>query len=109
MEVAMLQNYESLATLMGLMNEAASHGQWNRLVDLEQQCRKRMDIIRQVDQQQSGSISEDVRKRKAALIRKILADDAAIRRHTEPWLEQLQGFLVRTRRDQQLKRAYAST
>lgn len=104
----MLQNYESLATLMNLMSEAASHGQWNRLVDLEQQCRRRMDVIRQVDQQ-SGSISEEARKRKAALIRRILADDAAIRRHTEPWLEQLQGFLLHARRNQQLKRAYAST
>ncbi len=108
MEAVILQNYESLATLMNLMNEAASHGQWNRLLELEQQCRKRVDIIRQVDQQ-SGSLSEEERKRKAALIRRILADDAAIRLHTEPWLEQLQGFLLRTRRDQQLKRAYAST
>jgi flagellar protein FliT len=46
------------------------------------------------------------RQQKAALIRKILADDAAIRSKTETWMAQLQRIMQSTRTEQRLQRAY---
>ena len=39
-------------------------------------------------------------------IRKVLADDAQVRRYTEPWMEQLQVFLGSARQENKLLRAY---
>ena len=38
-------------------------------------------------------------------MRKVLADDAEIRRHTQPWMTRLQAYLDGTRHDLRLQRA----
>lgn len=100
-----LQNYESLSTLMGLMQEAAAQGQWDRLTELEKQCQERVAVMRQVDPQ--APLDAAQRARKKALILKMLADDAAIRHHTQPWMQKVEALLQTNRREQQVRRAYA--
>jgi flagellar protein FliT len=102
---AVVENYESLSSLMEQMSEAAALGQWDRLIELEKQCRARVETMKSADAR--SVLSEASRLRKAALIKKILADDAAIRSHTQPWMEQLQRVMRTTRQEQQVRRAYA--
>ncbi len=101
-----IENYESLSTLMGQMSEAAAQGQWDHLIVLEKQCRVRVETMRTADSQ-TALVEEATRARKAALIRKILADDATIRSHTQSWMEQLQRVMRTTHQEQQVRRAYA--
>ena len=100
-----IQNYESLSSLMGLMREAAAQGQWTRLLDLETRCRQHVETMKQGDTQ--ATLDPAARARKKDLILKILSDDANIRRHTQPWMEQLQQAIQITRKDQQVRQAYS--
>ena len=99
-----IDNYESLSSLVGLMREAATQGQWNRLLDLEMQCRQHVETMKQGDAQ--ATLDLVARARKKDLILKILADDATIRRHTHPWMDQLQQLMRSTRQEQQVRQAY---
>ncbi|MDA8415810.1 MAG: flagellar protein FliT [Betaproteobacteria bacterium] len=101
---AAVQNYEALSSLMGLMREAASTGQWDRLLTLEQQAQERVRVMRQADPQ--TTLDESAKERKKALILKMLADDATIRHHTQPWMEKLQWALRSSRQEQKVRRAY---
>lgn len=103
-----IENYESLSSLMGQMSEAAAQGQWDHLMDLEKQCRQRVEVMKVTDAQ-TALVEEATRKRKVALIRKILADDAVIRSHTQSWMEQLQRVMRTTHQEQQVRRAYAGS
>lgn len=101
---AAVQQYESLSVLMGLMREAAATGEWDRLVTLEQQAQQRVQVMRQTDPQ--VTLDESEKERKKALILKMLADDASIRNHTQPWMEKLQWALRSSRQEQKVRRAY---
>lgn len=100
---AIIEHYESLSHIMSKMREAASLGEWDHLVELEQQCSQRVAILKQED---SAPADEATRQRKAALIRKILADDAEIRNKTESWMAQLDRIMQSTRTEQRLQKAY---
>ncbi len=74
---SLLNCYESIAGLTERMLGVARDGDWDALIDLEMQYRAQVDSIKQLDA--SLPLSEDERARKHAVIRRILADDAAIR------------------------------
>jgi flagellar protein FliT len=42
------------------------------------------------------------------MIQRILKDDAEVRRHTEPWMEQVRRFLNGDARKRQVDRAYGT-
>ena len=63
--------------------------------------------MRQTDSQ--ATLDALSKERKKALILKMLADDASIRNHTQPWMEKLQWALRSTRQEQKLRRAYTPT
>ena len=83
--------YQDMATLSAAMVEAARAHDWNRLVVLE----KSVSALRNrlMDNDDNSSLSDGERSQKAAMIQRILDDDAEIRRHTEPWMEQVRHFL----------------
>lgn len=102
---SIIENYESLSTITGHMREAAAQGAWDRLLELEQQCRQQSRIMQAADA--IATLDEDGRQRKVKLIRKILADDAAIRHHTEPWMAQLQRIMQNSKTEQRVRQAYS--
>ncbi len=102
---AVIENYESLAGITGKMREAAAQGEWDLLVELEEQSRARVAEMKALD---LSPIDEATRLRKVALIKKILADDAAIRGQTEPWMNQLQRIMSNARSEDKLQKAYGS-
>ena len=98
--------YESMSTLSAQMVEAASACDWDRLVALEQDC---AGLARHLEADgKPVPLSESERARKRDLIRRILADDAEVRRHTEPWMEQVKQFLGGGARERSMRRAYGA-
>lgn len=100
-----IENYEQLSQLTAQMRVAATQGEWDRLVELEKQCRQRVESMKAQDA--SGPIDESTRLSKVALIRKILADDAEIRNQTEPWMGQVQHMLQSVRQERRVLDAYS--
>ena len=102
-----LQTYDAMSVKSALMVDAAKNSDWDRLVALEKDCRAMVATLKKVDTGTSRPDAGYVR-RKVALIRKVLADDAEVRRYTEPWMEQLQVLLGSARQEQRLQQAYDS-
>ncbi len=101
-----IENYEFLSSIVGQMRVAATQGEWDQLIALEQQCGQRVASMQTQDA--ATPIDEDTRLRKVALIKKILADDAEIRIHTEPWMAQLQRIMQSAGQERRLQQAYSS-
>lgn len=101
-----LHTYGAISVKTGQMLEAAKRSDWDRLATLEHDCSVLIESLKQAD---SGIVADaDYLQRKAALIRKVLADDAAIRKFTQPWLAQLEVFLGSARQQNRLHRAYGT-
>lgn len=101
-----ISNYESLSAITTRMRDAAVHGEWDTLADLEQQCSRHVATMKPADA--ATTLDETSRQRKIQLIKKILADDAEIRNHTEAWMGQLQRIMQSNRQEQRLHQAYGA-
>lgn len=99
-----ITHYESLSTLTAQMRDAAVRGEWDHLIDLEQQCRQKVAAIIPLDA--VSTLDERARQHKAQLIKKILAHDADIRSRTQAWMGQLQNIMQSNRQEQRLQQAY---
>ena len=103
---SVIANYQYLSTITAQMRIAATQGEWDQLAVLEQQCSRHVESMKQLD---LAPIDEGIRLQKVALITKILADDAAIRDQTQPWMAQLQRSMQSSRSEQRVKQAYSSS
>jgi flagellar protein FliT len=99
----LLEDYQRLSGITGQMREAAAGGEWNRLISLEQECKRKVEEIKPRD---VIPADPDERAQKLALLKKILADDADIRNRTEGWMEQLQRIMQSSRSKQRLQHTY---
>lgn len=100
----LLNTYDSLSATTGHMLNAARSGDWDRLVGLEKDC---ADIVARLSSlENEDPLPPGVRDRKIALLRKVLADDAAIRDITQPYLKRLEAMLGANRSEQRLLNAY---
>jgi flagellar protein FliT len=98
--------YERVLCIMQAMREAANHAKWDRLVELERECK---GVVAQLAAQEPGEpLNMVMQQRKANLIRQILATDAAIRDMTEPWVKHLQAFLGTRHQERKLHQAYGA-
>ena len=103
---SVIENYEFLSSITAQMRMAATHGQWDQLMELEKQCSQHVEIMKTHDIDIPSN--ESTRLRKVELIRKILADDAEIRNHTEPWVAQLQRIMHSAGQERRLQQTYSS-
>lgn len=99
-----IENYQFLSGITERMRQAATLGEWDKLVELEQQCSKHVAFMKQLD---LAPLDEGIRLQKVALINKIFADDAAIRDKTLPWMAKLQHNMQSSRSEQRVKQAYS--
>ena len=98
--------YESMSAISAHMVEAAAACNWERLVALEKDC---AGLARHLEANgEPIRLSAAERTRKVDLIRRILADDAEVRRHTEPWMEQVKQLLGGGARERSVRRAYGA-
>lgn len=104
-----LAAYRSISSITGEMVESARAGEWDRLTVLERHCAA---LVAQFGAGQpvrlTSRLTSDELRQKAELIHKILADDAEIRRHAEPWMERVQTLLGNAGMERRLRRAYDS-
>ncbi|MBK6631501.1 MAG: flagellar protein FliT [Betaproteobacteria bacterium] len=101
-----LSLYESMNALSAQMVEAATACDWDRLTLLEKDC---AGLVGMLDARDEPTLLTDAeRTRKADLIRRILADDAEVRRHAEPWMAQVKLFLGGGARERTVRRAYGA-
>lgn len=100
-----IELYQQMSALSAGMVEAAQAQDWERLVELERAVSALRDKLMAED---GGDLSESDRLAKAALIQRILDDDAEIRRHTEPWMEHVRKFLGDSTRQRQVAKAYGA-
>jgi flagellar protein FliT len=87
----LLHYYESLASSSKLMVGAAREGDWNEVFRVEEICSYLIAELNAV--QEWESLTDHEERRKRALLRSILADDAEIRNLKEPWLSRLSSWL----------------
>jgi flagellar protein FliT len=99
-----LDCYESIAATSGVMLEAARCSDWDRLVAAERECAALVARLRAIDPR--SELSERERERKRALVHTVLANDAEIRRLTEPWVEQLERLLAGEATLRRVQRSY---
>lgn len=83
---------EDMGRISDRMVEAARASDWDQLVALEQNVARLRDRIADNDEHCLVA-SQGERVRKLALIRHILANDAEVRRHVEPRMEQIRIYL----------------
>lgn len=102
---AQIEIYEQMCALSTRMVEAARASDWEQLIDLERAVADLRDTL--LSDADSGTPPREAEK-KRALIRQILRDDAEVRRHTEPWMEQVRRFLTGNVRKRQVDQAYGA-
>ncbi|GAB5098775.1 flagellar protein FliT [Caballeronia sp. LP006] len=85
-------HYEAIAALSGQMLAAARSGEWSELKTMQGRYRELIERLKDVD---TGSELDDTaRARKLDLVKKILADDAAIRDLSSPSLARLSALFT---------------
>ena len=100
-----IELYEEMSQLSSRMVEAARVGDWDSLIELEQGVSRLRDTLMAAPV--DGNIPTRDVDRMRSLIRSILADDAEVRRHTEPWMEQVRKYLGDSVRRRDVEKAYA--
>lgn len=100
-----IANYESLSAITRQMRDAATRGDWDQLITLEQHCSRHVATMKPADA--VITLDEPARQRKIQLIKKILADDAEVRSRTETWMGQLQQIMQSNRQERRLQQTYA--
>lgn len=104
-----LNLYESMSGLSAQMADAARENDWDRLTTLEHQVSDlREQMVRLDPQEPSASLSETERRRKIELIKRMLADDREVRRHTDPWMDGVRQMLGGNVRGRAMRNAYAA-
>lgn len=102
-----IETYQEMCALSAQMVTAAQSQDWDALVDLEKKVSRLRDVLMTVDDASAVLPPAEI-ERKRQLIQQILEDDAEVRRHTEPWMEQVRQFLGGTAKRQQVARAYGA-
>ena len=98
--------YESIAVIMASMCAAAQCANWKHLTALERDCAKLVALLQ--NSPVPAALSQPQQRRKFELLRIILADDAEIRRHTEPWMDNLKSLIKSTGKARRVNQAYGA-
>ncbi len=105
MENLILDCYDNISATSTRMLAAARSGEWGMLVEAEGECAAIVDRLRVLGD--SAPLSEAAGQRKHQVIRKVLAEDAEIRKLTQPWLENLESLLRGQVSQRKLRDLYA--
>ncbi len=97
--------YEAIAAISARMLAAARRASWSELTGLQDEYRALIDGLRHTGQ---VSLDDAGRARKYDLIRRILADDAAIRDLESPSMARLSARLAAGRSTRLLKELYGA-
>lgn len=96
--------YETVAGLTKQMLLAAKKQDWDSLTELEAHCAKHIATLRVSES--TLPLPGDIRARKLASIKSILADDREIRKIVSPWMLRLNSLMGSIHMENKLTRAY---
>ena len=96
--------YETVAGLTKQMLLAAKQQDWDALAELEANCAKQVATLKL--NESVLPLPSDVRARKLASIKSILADDREIRNIVSPWMVRLNSLMSSLHMENKLTRAY---
>ncbi|CAG4903947.1 flagellar protein FliT [Paraburkholderia saeva] len=96
--------YEAIAAISDRMLVAAREALWNDLVVLQEEYRRLVDGLKHAEE--GVKLDDAERTRKYELIRRILADDAAIRDLANPRMAKLSALFAATCPASVLKELY---
>jgi len=99
-----IEVYTEMSSFSARMVSAAQANDWDTLVSLEKNVSSLRDTL--INGLDTEPLSPDEIQMKRALIRRILDDDAEIRRHTEPWMENVRQFLEGSVTRRKVEHAY---
>ena len=103
----LISTYERILEVTGLMLAAARQSDWDRLTVLERSCRVEVERLIALGDGQL-QLPEPLRKRKTQIIRSVLADDAEIRRITQPGMAQLEQLIGHLGNQRKLAKSYGT-
>lgn len=101
-----IELYEEMSLLSARMVEAARASEWDELIELERGVTGLRNTLMATPEDRNAPATDLERKR--SLIRRILEDDAEVRRHTEPWMEHVRKYLGNSTRRRDVEKAYAA-
>jgi flagellar protein FliT len=104
---AQIEIYEQMCAISQRMVVAARANDWETLIGLEQSVARLRDTLADESERATDGLPSSERKRE--LIHRLLKNDAEIRRHTEPWMEQVRMFLTGNSRKQKVDSAYGAS
>lgn len=104
LETQILTRYAEVASASQRMLEAAREADWDGLVDAEKDCAALIERIRAMGG--ADALGPEARRERMSTIRKIIADDAEIRRLTQPWMQKLEAVLTGCDSERRLRNAY---
>ncbi len=84
-----LSMYENIAGLTDKMVDSAQEGDWDALATLETRCA--IEAARHPAG--AAALEGEARLRKLDLLKRIMANDRAIRDFTQPWMGRLQRLM----------------
>ncbi len=96
--------YETVAELTKQMLLAAKQQDWDTLAKLEASCAQQVATLKLTEN--ALPLPNDVRARKLASIKSILADDREIRNIVSPWVVRLNSLMSSLHVENKLTRAY---
>ena len=105
-EERIVAHYTRMASLSRQMLAAATAGDWDGVCEAEKACARVIEDLSGI-----GDLSPsdpELRERKIALMKSVLADDAAIRLLSQPWLKKLDGLIRSGDVQVRLGRAYGA-
>lgn len=97
--------YETVAEITKKMLLAAKQQDWDTLAELEANCAQQVATLKQTESM-LPPLPSDVRARKLASIKSILADDREIRNIVSPWMVRLNSLMNSLHMENKLTRAY---
>ncbi len=101
---SVIQIYEELVLLSEQMLEAARHGNWDAMTEVQRIYVAHVEMLRSKETQPPASMQE--RMQRQALLARLLAHDAAIRDLVMPQLQRLGELLGSARRRRDVAEAY---
>ena len=96
--------YETVAELTKQMLLAAQQQDWDALAELEANCAQQVATLKLTEN--ALPLPSDMRARKLAIIKSILANDREIRNIVSPWMVRLNSLMNSLHMENKLTRAY---
>ena len=94
-----IELYKQMSILSARMVQAARASDWDSLIDLERNVAALRSALQASVELDPAAIESGEKRR---LVQCILENDAEVRRHTEPWMEQVRVFLGQGHQQQDL-------